>query len=102
MPYNPTTGSNAAFGEGQNHQANEIGHTNAFMLGNDARAGDEGLDASSDRWNSLTPVGVTQTASTGQADPVFEQLQREQGGYAPGQMPALADRVEQGSDSAAM
>jgi hypothetical protein len=92
MAYNP--GANGAFQSGVNHTVNTgRGNDNSVTL-------DGALQADSDRWDHLTPHGVLRAAMSGsQADDgSFEQFQRNQGGYGPGQFTTMQDQVSQGSD----
>jgi hypothetical protein len=84
--------ANDAFGQGLNHTQN-AGHANtqSLTLGGS-------LQATSDRWNGLTPHVVRNTGmGAAQNDGSFQQYQREQGGYQPGSMTKMQDQLEQGN-----
>jgi hypothetical protein len=93
--------TNAEFGLGVNHVTNAgRGNAGSITLNGSAGISDEGLDSTSAGWNSLTPRGVLASVVGGsQDDTPWEQLQRDSGGYEPGQMPVFEDQLTNGSDN---
>lgn len=100
MPYQPSAGSNDAFQSGVAHQVNPArANASSITLNDTASIADQGLDATSARWSSMTPHGVLQTALGGSEDASWQDMQRTAGTYQPGQMPALQDQLSAGSDN---
>lgn len=89
----------AEFAAGHTPLANASrSNENSLTLADAANGADQGLDATSGRWSSMTPRGVLQTALSGSEDTSWQDMQRTVGTYQPGQMPALQDRLSDGSD----
>ena len=59
--------------------------------------GDTGLDATAARWASMT--SSRRLARGSQNDNALERLQRDSGGYPPGQMRVFQDQLNKGTDN---
>jgi len=96
MPYQPSTSPNDELQAGMTPTPT-TGHVNPYSVTLDGA-----LQHDSSHWSSLTPHGVLNTAigASPQSDSPWEQFQRQQGGYQPGQMEEVSDQIEQGDDNA--
>ena len=82
-----------AFGAGINHLTN-TGRSNESSI----TLGDAGLGQTSARWDGMTPHSVLASTAGGQDDSPFERVQRESGGYQPGQIENFQDQISNGDD----
>jgi hypothetical protein len=86
---------NDAFSDGLNYAQNTgRANDNSVTLGGS-------LQATSDRWNSLTPHGVlgTTVGTSSQDDGAWQDYERDAGGYKPGQFEQMTDQLSLGNDN---
>jgi hypothetical protein len=89
-----------AFGLGVSHlTASGRGNDQSITLGDSASMADQGLDATSAKWDAMSPHGVLQQTQVGSEDTSWQGMQRTQGTYQPGSMETMQDRLSSGSDS---
>jgi hypothetical protein len=98
-PASYSPGANDAFTSGVAHQVNP-GRANAgsITLNGTASTADQGLDQTAQHWAATTPHAVLATTAGAGSDGSWQRMQRDAGGYAPGQMENLSDQLSNGND----
>jgi hypothetical protein len=86
-----TPGANDAFMSGANHLTTGRTNSASITLGGSLQAG-------SGQQNGMSPHSVLATAAGGSDDSPWERLQRTSGGYSPGSMEQMTDRLSNGDD----